>query len=175
MPPATAARPALRLAGLLVVLAGLLGMHGLSGQSSGLGNGLGNGLAAGHGAASMSMQTTPTASSAVVAASSMRMDASDLAVIPPGIASDAGWLVGHGAQDLLESANGFGQGDSGGMAMAAMCLAILGAALLALLLLLHRARVAPVTWSLPRRASAIVPRGRDPDPPSLIRLSIQRC
>jgi hypothetical protein len=169
---ATAAHPALRLAGLLVVLAGLFGMHGLSGQSSALSGG----LAAGHGAAGMSMQTTtPTASLAVVAASSVSMDVADLAVIPPRIVSDAGLLVGRRALDQLESDHGFGQGDSGGMAMGAMCLAILAAALLAMMLLLHRARVAPVLWSLPRRASAIVPRGRDPDPPSLIRLSIQRC
>jgi len=56
-----------------------------------------------------------------------------------------------------------------------MCLAILGAALLALLRLLHRAREAAVVWSLPRPAGAIVPRGRDPDPPSPIKLSIRRC
>jgi hypothetical protein len=152
----------LRLAGLIVVLAGLFGMHGLSGQSGG--------LSGGHGAAGMSMQTTD--SPALMAASSMSMDVSDLAAIPSGIVSDAVLLAGNQAEDLLEVASGSGHG---GMAMGAVCLAILGAALLALLRLLQRARVAPVVWTLPRPARAIVPRGRDPDPPSLIKLSIQRC
>ena len=157
MPVAASAHPALRLAGLLVVLAGLFGMHGLSGQSSG------------HGAAGMSMQTGPPA---LMAASSMGMDESDLAASPTGIVSHAGLLAGNRAEDLLEVATGSGHD---GMAMGAMCLAILGVALLALLRLLHRARVGPVGWSLSRRTTVIVPRGRDPDPPSLIQLSIRRC
>jgi len=143
------------------VLAGLFGMHGLSG------------LGSGHGAAGLSVQT---ALPALMAASSMSMGASDLDAIPAGIGSDAGLWGGNQAEDLLGAATGSGHGtDSGGMAMGAMCLAILGAALLALLRLLQRARVAPVVWSLPRPTRAIVPRGRDPDPPSLIKLSIQRC
>ena len=166
VPVPTSAQHVLRLAGLIVVLAGLFGMHGLSGQSSGLSGG----LSGGHGAAGMSMQTT--ASPALMAASAMSMDASDLAAIPTGIVSDAGLLAGNQVEDLLEVATGSGHG---GMAMGAMCLAILGAALLALLRLLQRARVAPVVWTLPRPARAIVPRGRDPDPPSLMKLSIQRC
>lgn len=159
VPVPASAHYALRLAGLIVVLAGLFGMHGLSGLSSG------------HGAAGMNVQTK--APQALMAASSMSMDVSELAAIPTGIVSDAGLLAGNQAEDLLEAATGSGHG---GMAMGAMCLAILGAAVLALLRLLDRARVAPVVWSLPRRpAGAIVPRGRDPDPPSLIKLSIQRC
>ena len=170
VPVPTSAQHVLRLAGLILVLAGLFGMHGLSGQSSGLSGG----LSGGHGAAGMNTQTT--ASPALMAASAMSMDASDLAAIPTGIVADAGLLAGNQAEDLLEVATGSGRGtDSGGMAMGAMCLAILGAALLALLRLLRRAPVAPVVWSLPRPARAIVPRGRDPDPPSLIKLSIQRC
>lgn len=166
VPVPTSAQHVLRLAGMIVVLAGLFGMHGLSGQSSG--------LSGGHGAAGMTTQTT--ASPALMAASAMSMDASDLAAIPTGIVSDAVLLAGNQAEDLLEAATGSGHGtDSGGMAMGAMCVAILGASLLALLRLLQRARVAPVVWTLPRPARAIVPRGRDPDPPSLIKLSIQRC
>lgn len=107
-----------------------------------------------------------------MAASSMSMDASDLAAITTGMVSDAGLLASNQAEDLLDVATGSGHG---AMAMGAMCLAILGAALLALLRLLQRARAAPVEWTLPRPARAIVPRGRDPDPPSLIKLSIQRC
>jgi len=118
----------------------------------------------------MSMQTTP--SSALMAVSSMSLDASDLAATPLGIVSVAGLTAGNRAEDLLEVATGSGPG---GTAMGALCLAILGAALLALLRRLQRARLAPGVWSLPRPARAIVPRGRDPDPPSLIKLSIQRC
>lgn len=157
VPVPTSAQRALRLAGLVMVLAGLFGMHGISGRGSG------------HGAAGMSMLTAPPA---LMAASSMSMETSDFAAIPTGLVSDAELLAGNQAEDLLEVATGSGHG---GMAMGAMCLAILGAALLALLRLLQRARVAPVVWSRPRPARAIVPRGRDPDPPSLIKLSIQRC
>ena len=146
-------QPVPRFAGLLLVLAGLFGMHGLSG----------------HGAAGMSMQT---AAQTTMSASSMRMDVSDLATLPSGVLSDAGLMAGARAEDLLEPVTGSGHG---GMAMGVMCLVVLGAALLALLRLLHRARVAPVVWSLPRRTRAVFPRGRDPDPPSLIKLSIQRC
>lgn len=162
MPVASSAHRARRLAGLIVVLAGLLGMHGLSGQSSV--------LSSGHGAAGMNIQTP--ASPALMAAPSMSMDASDLSATPLGVVSNVGLTAGNQAEDLLEAATRSGHG---GMAMGAMCLAILGAVLLALLRLLQRARVAPVVWSLPRPARAIVPRGRDPDPPSLIKLSIQRC
>lgn len=149
---ATPAHPALRLAGLLAVLAGLFGMHGLSG----------------HGAAGMSMQTAPPA----LMPSSMSLDASDIAATHLDVVSDAGPLAGNRAQDALAIVTGSGHGD---MAMVAMCLAILGAAMLAMLRLLNRARVAPVVWSLPRPVRAILPRGRDPDPPCLIKLSIQRC
>jgi hypothetical protein len=164
VPAPTSAHRALRLVGLVVVLAGLFVMHGLSGQSSGLGSGA-NG---GHGAAGISMHTAPPS---LMAASSMSMDVFERAAVPMGVASDVGLRAGTRAEDLLESAGS----EHAGMAMGAMCLAILGAALLALLRLLRRARVAPAVWTLPRPARAIVPRGRDPDPPSLINLSIQRC
>jgi len=157
VPVAASVHTALRLTGLLVVLAGLFGMHGLSGQTGG------------HGAEGMSMQT---ASPGLMPASSTGMDASDLAVIATGIVSDAGLTAGNQAEDLLEVVTGSGHG---GIAMGVMCLAILGAALLALLRVLRRVRLAPMVWSLPRRTRAIIPRGRDPDPPSLIELSIQRC
>lgn len=162
VPVPTSAQHLLRLAGLIVVLAGLFGMHGLSGQSGGLGGG--------HDAAGMDTQTP--ASPALMAASAMSMDASDHVAIPTGIVSDAGLLAGTEAGDLLDVATGSGHG---GMAMGPICLAILGAVLLALLRLLQRARVAPVVWTLPRPCRVIVPRGRDPDSPSLIELSIQRC
>lgn len=114
------------------------------------------------------MQTAPTA----LMPSSMSLDASDLAATPMGVVSDAGLLAGNQAEDLLAAVTGSGHGD---MAMVAMCLAILAAAMLVLLRLLDRARVAPLVWSLPRRTRAILPRGRDPDSPCLIKLSIRRC
>ncbi|MEQ7845743.1 DUF6153 family protein [Nocardioides kribbensis] len=161
MPVATSAHRALRLAGLLMVLAGVLGMHGLTGASSC------------HGSAGMSMQA---ASTAPMAASLMSMEASDLATTSSGVVSDAGRWAGARAEEVLKGAAGSAHSiDGGGMAMGVMCLAILGAALLALMQHFRRARVAPVLWSLPRPANAIIPRGRDPDPPSLIKLSIQRC
>lgn len=104
--------------------------------------------------------------------SSMSMDVSDLAATPTGIVSITGLFTVKPAEDLREAATGSGDG---GMAMGAWCLAILGAALLALLRRLQRARIAPMVWALPRPTRTIVPRGRDPDPPSLIKLSIQRC
>ena len=152
-PVATSTHRALRSGLLLAVLAGLFGMHGLTGQ----------------GLAGMSMQTAP---SALGATSSMSMDASDLATIPTRIMSDAGRSAGDQTEDLLEVATRFGHG---GMAMGVMCLAFLGAALLALLRLLHRVRVAPVVGSFPRSIRAIIPHGRDRDPPCLIKLSIHRC
>lgn len=159
LPVPALAHCALRFAGLVAVLVGLLGMHGLSGSG-------------GHGAAGMSMQSVQPA---LMASSPMSMELSGLA-IPTEIVSEAGLSVRHQTEDLLESAAAYAHmSDTGGMVMGVMCLAILGAALLAVLQLLLRARVAAVVWSLPRSVRAIVPRGRDPDPPSLIKLSIQRC
>lgn len=89
--------------------------------------------------------------------------------------SDAGLLAGNQAKELLQASTGTGHvTDGGGMAMGAMCLAILGAALLALLRLLRRARGSAGGWTLARPSGVIIPRGRD-RPPSLIKLSIQRC
>lgn len=155
------AHPALRLAGLLVVLAGLFGMHGLSGQLSG--------KSSAHDPVAVTMRTALPAPQAT---SVMGINAADVAAISVGIVSDAVPSTRTNAQALLEIATG---SNHGGMAMGAMCLAVLGTALLGLLRLLQRAWVAPVMWRLPRPSRAVVPRGRDPDPPSLITLSIQRC
>ena len=166
-PVPTSAQHALRLAGLIAVLAGLFGMHGLNGHSSD------------HGPAAMRTHTAAPAMAAMPAmpaVASLGMGASVFAALPTGIVSDAALSAGTHAEGLLQASTGTGHDtDSGGIAMGAMCLAILGAALLALLQLLRRAWVAPVVWTLPRPARAITPRSRDPDPPSLIKLSIQRC
>lgn len=152
-PPATtSARSALRLAGLLLVLAGLFGMHGL----------------ASHGDAGM--ETIPQA---VMAEMSTSPAAVDLAVMATVIGDHARPLVGH-AQRAVES---LGASRHGGMdmGMAAMCVAILAVALSALIRLLLGRGVGPVLWLQPRQSSAVVHPGRDPDPPSLIALSIQCC
>lgn len=63
-----------------------------------------------------------------------------------------------------------------GMGMTAMCLAIMAAAFVALVRFLLGGRVRSVLWVLARQAQAVLQhRGRDPDRPSLIALSIQRC
>lgn len=63
-----------------------------------------------------------------------------------------------------------------GMGMTAMCLAILAGALIALVRFLLGGRVRSVLWMLARHARTVLQhRGRDPDRPSLIALSIQRC
>ena len=76
-------------------------------------------------------------------------------------AVDAGVVAtGHAAKD---------------MGVAGMCMAILGVALLVLSRLRRCSRVLPLLWVVPRPARAVGFRGRDPDPPSLIYLSIRRC
>lgn len=59
--------------------------------------------------------------------------------------------------------------------MGLMCVAILAVALLALLRALRSRRTRRLLWMLTRPARAPAFQGRDPDPPSLIVLSIQRC
>lgn len=151
-----AAHRALRLAGLIVVLAGLLGMHGLSG------------LSIGHGSTESSMPTSVAATPVAQPSG----DAFDLGAATSTAASHAGLLIGHQAETLIEGEAGLGHS---AMAMGAMCLFILGAALLVILWLLQRARVLPVAWSLTRDIPVVAPQGRDPDPPCLIELSINRC
>ena len=64
-----------------------------------------------------------------------------------------------------------------GMDMGAtgMCMAVLVLSLIALILRLYASRVRPLLWLAARPVRSPMVRGRDPDPPSLLRLSIQRC
>lgn len=151
-PSTTSARLALRLAGLLLVLAGLLGMHGL----------------ANHGDAGM--ETIPQA---VMAEMSTSQAVADLDVIATNSRIHAWPVLGH-AQRAVQSV-GVPRPEGMDMGMAAMCVAILAAALIALVRLLLARRVGSVLWLELRRTIAVFPLGRDPDPPSLIDLSIQRC
>jgi hypothetical protein len=56
-----------------------------------------------------------------------------------------------------------------------MCMAVLVLSLLLLILRLYASRVPPLLWLVPRPTRSPLVRGRDPDPPSLFGLSIQRC
>lgn len=150
--PETAVPRVLWLGGLLVVLGGLFGMHGLDN----------------HGGASISNVAHTTVS---------------------GLALDAG-QTGHGlraetaahragpatavvAAAVSDASEHLGMD----MSMAGMCMAVLVLllGLFALLLRIRASRLSPPLWrlALPARAPGV--RGRDPDPPSLVKLSIQRC
>jgi uncharacterized membrane protein YtjA (UPF0391 family) len=55
------------------------------------------------------------------------------------------------------------------------CMAVLVLSLILLILRLYASRVRPLLWLVARPAGSPLVRGRDPDPPSLFRLSVQRC
>jgi len=151
-PLATPARTALRLVGLLVVLAGLFGMHGLA--SHGVGG----------------MENMPQAA---IAEASTGVAGPPLGLMTAGIDRPVGALVDHG-EGAVAVLSGLGHKGMG-MNMAGLCVAILAIGLVALLLLLRGRRAPRVWWSLPRLMFAVTPPGRDPDPPTLTALSIQRC
>lgn len=133
--------PGLRLGALILVLAGLFGMHGLDGHNA------------------VAMGSAPEAAMAKMPVNST--------VGEPAISGQSHAQV-----------KAVGASDAGGMGMgmAAMCVAILAGALIALVRLLLGGRVRPLLWMLARQARAVLEHpGRDPDPPSLIALSIQRC
>jgi hypothetical protein len=170
--PATVSRAAFRIArsgpstgswvALVVVLAGLFGMHGLAGHGSHAAEmGMGD-----------SVVTMPTTSVSGMAAT--------------------GGVNGHGAGAALTTHVGshthapaagstFGvpgavSGAMSGGAMSVLCLAVLTAGALLLLLLLgtRRPRVAMARTPAPT-PSTFLRVGRERDPPSLAALSIRRC
>lgn len=146
------ARPGLRLAGLILVLAGLFGMHGLGG----------------HEAAAMG-----SASQAGMAELPMSAAAADA-----GVTAGLGHQIEQVGTQSAPGPDAVGASGPGGMGMGmtAMCVAILAAGLIALVRFLLGGRVRSVLWMLARQARAVLRQpGRDPDPPSLIALSIQRC
>lgn len=141
--PETTARHALWLGGLLVVLAGLLGMHGLDS----------------HGAAGMDTAhavVTRSATDAIAGHHSMA----------------AVHKVGSAVAAVTVAT---GQTATDGDMEAGCCLAVIAVALIALLRLLRNARGRPLYRLVARSARAPGYHARDPDPPSLISLSIQRC
>jgi hypothetical protein len=147
-----AARPGLRLAGLILVLAGLFGMHGLGG----------------HDAAAMG--SVPQAGMAEIPMSAAAA-AAGLTAAPSHQIEQVG-TQGHPDTHVVGASGPGGMG----MGMTAMCVAILAAGLIALVRFLLGGRLRSVLWMLARHTRAVLQHlGRAPDPPSLIALSIQRC
>lgn len=147
---------AVRMAGLLVVLAGLLGMHGLDTHGA---------SPAGH----MTLMEQPGATKSTPAVKhspgSMGSSSRQLEGVSANVESPTMAVAVASAIPTMNI----------DMSMLALCLAILTAGVLALMWLLHRARTAPLLWIRPRLATTVERRGRDPDPPSLTVLSILRC
>ncbi len=145
--PRTAVRHALWLGGLLVILGGLFGMHGLANHGGD------HGGAAIEAVAHAAMTVPAHAARTVAGVDTAGVDT--VAVV--GVMIDP---TGHSAM---------------GMGTTGMCMAVLVLSLLLLILRLHVSRVPPLLWSVARSVRSPLVRGRDPDPPSLFRLSIQRC
>ena len=146
------ARPGLRLAGLILVVAGLFGMHGLGGHDAG------------------AMGSAPQAVMQEMPMSAAAADA--------GVMAKPDHQIGQVSTQSQPETDAVGASGPGGMdmGMTAMCVAILAAGLIALVRFLLGGRVRSVLWKLARQAQAVLQhRGRKPDPPSLIALSIQRC
>ena len=148
----TTARRALWFGGLLILLAGIVGMHGLSAHSGGMAPDVH--AVAVHESAGASMSAAPV--STLYLAMTTAVD--DLA----GSALATGGAVVQGVH-------------AGGMGLMATCVAVLALSLTALVRRLGSAR----GLALHRLASAPPPalglQGRAPDPPSLTALSTRRC
>jgi hypothetical protein len=142
-----AARRALWFVGLLVLLSGIVAMHGLNSHGGGMDPSVH--LVATHDPAAASL----AAGHDVIAAAAHEV---------------AGPVAMMGA---AVAAGGSGM-DAG---MAGMCMAVLALALTVLLRMLGSAPAFPLYRLVGAPARAPGPHGRDPDPPSLINLSIQRC
>lgn len=138
-------RHALWIGGLFVILGGLFGMHGLDN----------------HGGAGME----------TIAHDILASPAANNAAAGPEATTDAV----HEAAAVMTVVTDTSRHAAMEMGAAGMCVAVLVLALLALLLRLHNGHIRPLLCLSVRPAQAQVVRGRDPDPPSLIRLSIQRC
>lgn len=137
--------------GLLAVVAGIVGMHGLA--SHGLGG----------------MENT----NPVIAATSTTSNAAVLEVTTAGATGDLESLfasTGAATASLTPLSP-----DGMAMDMVGLCIAVLALALGVLSLLLRGRGLRPAPWVLQGPAEPVRRVGRIVDPPSLIRLSIQRC
>ena len=144
--PRSAARQALRLVALVVTLAGLFGMHGL----------------AEHGTEQMGGAPAAMSTMAIDAATpAAHLTQATVATFGPVFAAN----VSHRS----------GGGTGMDMNAAAMCLAVLLLTLIAMIVHLHASRLRPLLISTDRPVRAPVTSRREPDPPNLYALSIQRC
>lgn len=135
---------------MLVVVAGLFAMHGL----------------ASHGVEGMDVSSSAAGTSQPMAGSLMSVD------VPPALVD--GQKVASSDQSRSRGSNESGHGGMN-MTTAVMCLAILGAALLALLHQLGVERSSRAIWARRHLARLKAPAARGVAPPSLTELSIQRC
>ncbi|GAB3669130.1 hypothetical protein GCM10027596_40920 [Nocardioides korecus] len=151
----TAARRALWLGALLLTLAGLFGMHGLSD----------------HGTEQMDSAHTPaTTVSSVSSMSSVMTGTASTAV-------DLAHATVATVSPVLDAVVSHNPGASTGMDMSvtAMCLAVLLLTAIALIVALQAQRLRPLLFLTARPVRAPVTAGREPAPPNLYALSIQRC
>ena len=149
-PAAAPSRPGLRFLGLVIVIAGLFGMHGL----------------ASHGVQGMDVVPGSALTSQSVASSVLGFDSA-------AVSADGQAVATIERPDSLRASDS-GHGDMD-MSLAMMCVAILAVALVALLRSLRREPLSWILWARRRESRVIVRPWRGPSPPSLIALSIQRC
>ena len=145
MRPRSTVAYALWLGGLLILLGGLFGMHGLDN----------------HGGAGMDSAVSATMTGSTGHAGSVADEVITRAA--PHVA-----LV-TGAATVATERPGMDMGAAG------MCMAFLSGSDRFCCSRLHASRLQPPLWLVARPARSPGVRGRDPDPPSLFRLSIQRC
>ena len=124
-----------------------------------------------HGLASHGVQGTDMVPGTVMASASMTAPPANPDSVAVGVHGLAVATSTH-ADSLQGSGSGHGGMD---MSIAMMCIAVLGAALLALLRFLRHERPWSVLWTRPNLTRAMAPPGLGPAPPSLTELSIQRC
>lgn len=146
----TTAHRALWFAGLLILLAGIIGMHGLNSHAGG--------MAADAHAVALHDPTAPGSGT------------------PPSLHHEMAAVVQDLTGPALTVADSVVAGATGmGAGMTGMCMAVLALALAMLLRFLGAAPAVPPYRLAGAPARAPRPHGRDPDPPSLSTLSIRRC
>ena len=142
--------------GVLVLLAGIVGMHGLSTHTGGMAPDAHAVALHEPAAAPMSAAPLPAAPEVMVMVTAVHVVAGAVAAMGPVVVD--GVPGGHL-----------------GMDMTAMCMAVLAIALTVLRRMLGGAPSLPLYRRAVALGRAPGPHGRDPDPPSLTVLSIRRC
>lgn len=143
----------LRLAGLLAVLSGLFGIHGFANH------GVAGTENMPHAVMASVFEATATTGSSVMSAHAK----GSVALVVDRADGVAAAMVSPVMPEGID------------MSMIGLCVAVLVMGIGALLVLARFRPRAPVLWTLCRTGAATATAGRDPDPPSLTVLSIQRC